>query len=81
MAARTVFSFGRREDVGDVEVARDGDVEARGDVGLRVEVDHEGPETLGEGRRRESERHRRLADAPFERADAEYMHDDRRYRQ
>ena len=75
IAARTIFSFGRGEDIGDVEVTGDVDVHAGRDVGLRVEVDDEGRDAAREGGGSEPERHRGLSDASLEGADAEYVHE------
>ena len=67
------------EHIGDVEVAGDLDVHAGRDIGLRVEVDDEGPDAAGEGRGGQSERHGGLADPALEGADAEYVHKQIRY--
>lgn len=63
-----------RQDVGDVEPTCHLDVHPGGDVGLRVEVDDESPDAPSESRGGQPECHGRLADAPLERADAEYVH-------
>jgi hypothetical protein len=69
----------RGEHIGDVQVAGHLDVHAGRDVGLRVEVDDEGPDAAREGRRRQSEGDGRLADTALQRTDAEYVHEQIRY--
>ena len=47
----------------------------QGDLHPRVEVDDEGSEAASEGGGGQPERHCGLSHAPFEGADAEYMHE------
>ncbi len=67
--------LGGGEHIRDVEMTGDADVHARRHVRLRVKIDDEGTQTLGEGRGRKPERHRSLPYAPLEGADAEYVHE------
>ena len=68
------------QDVGDVELAGHLDVHAGGDIRLRVEIDHEGADTSGEGGGGKPQRDSGLADTTLERAHRQYVHEALRYR-
>ena len=60
-------------------MAGDLDVHAGRHVGLWIEVDDEGTDAAGEGRRRQPEGDGGLADAALEGADGENVHEQIRY--
>ena len=64
----------------DVELAGHLDVHAGGDIRLRVEIDHEGADTSGEGGGGKPQRDSGLADTTLERAHRQYVHEALRYR-
>ena len=71
----------RGEDIRDIEMARDRDIHSGRHIGLRIEIHDQRGNAAREGRRRQSERHGGLAYAPFEGADAQYVHEKGAYLQ